>query len=187
MSRRSFTAGRPRPFRCSHTPCVSPPGPVGPRRIIARLKSRQSGGRHDQRRRPRVFRGRQGHWHARDADALAKGHAVTGTIISPIFGRRAGRDAIRQSYQALFTTFPTGPSFKGDARFSTERASRCRFPSPPRTSASSWGRRHESPVPDSRRDAHRDGRRPDPAEERLYDFTGFLIQVGVLRAKPGKD
>src|SRR5215471_11301649 len=52
------------------------------------------------------FAARQRLWQAHDADALAGGHSATGVVMSPMFGRRSGRDAIRESYRSLFTMFP---------------------------------------------------------------------------------
>src|SRR5215471_5802359 len=48
------------------------------------------------------FDERQVHWRTRDVEGLAQGHAPTGVVISPMFGRRSGRDAIRHSYVSLF-------------------------------------------------------------------------------------
>lgn len=41
------------------------------------------------------FDERQAHWNARDAEALARGHALTGTILSPIFGRVVSSTGVR--------------------------------------------------------------------------------------------
>jgi predicted ester cyclase len=133
------------------------------------------------------FDERQAHWHAQDADALANGHALTGTIISPIFGRRSGRDGIRQSYQSLFTIFP-------DWAFVSEAPilDGARMALPFSVTATHVG--EFMGVAGTNRKFHirgvmliEMGDDGIQAEERLYDFTGFLIQVGVLRAKPGKD
>lgn len=133
------------------------------------------------------FDERQAHWHAQDADALANGHALTGTIISPIFGRRSGRDAIRQSYQALFAIFPDW-AFVSEAPILDGE----RIALPFSVTATHVGE-FMGVAGTNRRFKIRGvmliemGDDGIQAEERLYDFTGFLIQVGVLRAKPGKD
>ena len=45
-------------------------------------------------------------WNARDPEALARDYADDGTIISPIFRTVQGKDAILESFRALFGTFP---------------------------------------------------------------------------------
>ena len=45
-------------------------------------------------------------WNACDPDALARDYADDGTTISPIFRTVQGKDAILESFRALFETFP---------------------------------------------------------------------------------
>jgi hypothetical protein len=55
---------------------------------------------------PDVLRPAAASWRARDATALAAGHAVDGRVSSPMWRERLGRDAILESYRQLFETFP---------------------------------------------------------------------------------
>jgi len=100
---------------------------------------------------------------------------------------RSGRDAIRQSYQALFTIFP-------DWAFVSEAPilDGARIALPFSVTATHVGE-FMGVAGTNRRFQIRGvmliemGDDGIQSEERLYDFTGFLIQVGVLRAKPGKE
>lgn len=75
------------------------------------------------------FKARGAEWAARDADALAAGHAVTGTVVSPMFGTLRGR-----SEGVFLRAIEAGAILH---------------------------------------------------EQRLYDYSTLLIQIGVLRSKPG--
>ena len=60
------------------------------------------------------FGQRQEFWRARNASALADGHATNGRVSSPMWRELFGRDAILESYRQLFETFPDW-EFQGDA------------------------------------------------------------------------
>jgi len=124
-------------------------------------------------------------WKRRDPAALASDHAERGTVVSPIFSRMTGRNAIQKSYESLFQSFPDWtmdnepPLIDGDrvAVPFTARATHVgRF-----MGLDGTGRRCEiqgvllMEIADGLI-AH---------EWRVYDFTGLLIQLGVLRGKPG--
>jgi len=124
-------------------------------------------------------------WKRRDPVALAAGHAERGTVVSPIFSKITGRDAILKSYQSLFQSFPdwtmdNEPPLIDGARvavpFTAKATHVGRF-----MGLDGTGRRCEiqgvllMQVSDGLI-AH---------ERRIYDFTGLLIQLGVLRGKPG--
>ena len=133
------------------------------------------------------FAERQRAWDGRDPDALAAGHAEHGTVVSPMFGRRTGRDAIRHSYRALFATFPDW-TFKGDALLIDGNRVAQQFVVTATHVGEFMGlsgsnRRFQ--IQGMRMFEMQDGLILH--EQRHYDFTGLLIQVGVLRAKPGKD
>lgn len=132
------------------------------------------------------FAHRQKAWNARDAEELADTHRADGTIESPIFGTIQGRTAILKAYEALFRMFEE------------------------------WEYRGEEPVVDGDRAVQAftargvhvgefmglagTGRRFEIEgvalyelqadlivhERRIYDFTGLLIQIGVLRGKPAR-
>jgi steroid delta-isomerase-like uncharacterized protein len=125
-------------------------------------------------------------WRRRDAAALAATHADDGVVVSPMFGEVRGREAIERSYRELFTVFPdqtletesvlvdgdaAALVFRGHATHSREL-----FGVPPS------GRRFE--VHGVMFFKFADGR--VAFERRIYDFTSLLIQVGILRAKPGR-
>ena len=125
-------------------------------------------------------------WNARDPDALALGYADDGTIISPIFRTVQGKDAILESFRALFGTFPdwqyTGHELLVDgdniAQPFVVHATHVReFMSLPGS-----GRKFD--IQGMRLLKMRDGL--IAYERRYYDFTGLLIQLGVLRGKPAR-
>ena len=130
------------------------------------------------------FSRRNRDWQKHAADALAAGHSVEGEIVSPLWGNIQGSDAILRSYIEFYKIFP-------DARYETEhllingdsaaqfimmsgtqRGEFCGFP------------------PDGRKFQFRlaslfffSGGRI-AREIRIYDFTGMLIQLGALKARP---
>jgi steroid delta-isomerase-like uncharacterized protein len=133
------------------------------------------------------FHDRNAHWNARNADALAAGHALECTVQSPMHGTPRGRAAIAVSYQALFSIFPdwqfTGDDLIIDGHrvaqvFAAEATHVGEF-----MGLSGTNRRFR--IQGVRLYDMADGL--IQSERRLYDFTGLLIQVGVLRGKPAKD
>ena len=130
---------------------------------------------------------RQQAWTARHPEGLAAGHALTGMIESPMFGNRQGRPAIAQSYKVLFATFPDW-DFGGEPLVIDGD----RVAQPFTASATHVGT--FMGLPGSNRRFKIQGVRLFTMadglvqhERRMYDFTGLLIQVGVLRGKPAKD
>jgi steroid delta-isomerase-like uncharacterized protein len=131
-----------------------------------------------------LFARRQQAWDSRDAEALTADHGENGTIVSPIFRTVQGRPEIRESYRSLFTRFPdwtlTGQPLLIDGT---------RVAQPFRVEATHSG---------DFMGLAGSGRRFDiegmllfemqdgliAYERRYYDFTGLLIQLGVLRSKP---
>ena len=131
-----------------------------------------------------LFTRREAAWRAHDAVALAADHAPYGSVVSPTGGVLEGRPDIERIYRVWFTAFP-------DLIFSTEdllidgdraallarvsgRHSGEFFAMPP------TGRLIElSCVCIYRLE---DGLIAQ--ERRVLDFTGLLVQLGVLRAKP---
>jgi len=133
------------------------------------------------------FAERQRHWEARSPDGLAAGHSEHGTVVSPMFGRRAGREAIRESYRALFGTFPDWTFISQPILIDGDRVAQ-----PFSATATHVGefmglagtnRRFQ--IQGIRLFDLKDGLIHH--EQRLYDFTGLLIQVGVLRGRPAKN
>jgi steroid delta-isomerase-like uncharacterized protein len=124
-------------------------------------------------------------WNRRDPVALASDHAEQGTVVSPIFSKMKGRDAIRRSYESLFQSFPDWsmnnepPLIDGErvaVSFTAKATHAGRF-----MGLDGTGRRCE--VHGVLLMEMRDGLIAE--ERRIYDFTGLLIQLGVLRSKPG--
>ena len=130
------------------------------------------------------FDERAASWRARDASALAAGHAIDGRVSSPMWRERLGRDAILESYRQLFETFPdwefTGQTLLIDGD---------RVAQPFSATATLKG--EFMGLPPTHRRCQIEGVRLYEmkggliqSERRLYDFTGMLIQVGVLRSRP---
>ncbi len=133
------------------------------------------------------FEERQTHWQARDAEALSRGHAPNGVVMSPMFGRRSGRDAIRDSYRSLFTIFPDWTIEMSEGIVDGHRVAL------PFSATATHVGEFMGLAGTNRRFKIHGVRLADLAdgliqtEQRFYDFTGLLIQVGVLRGRPAKD
>jgi predicted ester cyclase len=129
---------------------------------------------------------RQAAWDRRDAAGLAAGHASDGDVVSPIFGTVKGRPAIETSYRNLFSIFADW-EFIGDdlimdgdqvvERFTARATHTHEF-----LGVEGTGRRFQVRGVLLFRFANG----LIAHEARLYDFSGMLIQLGVLKAKPSK-
>jgi steroid delta-isomerase-like uncharacterized protein len=121
-----------------------------------------------------------------DAAGAAALHTPNGVVESPMFATLHGRPAIEESYRQLFTSFP-------DMEFHVESL----LIDPPSYAVTTRNvATHEGDffgLPPTHRRVEillarvvttEDGLIKD--ERRIYDFTGLLVQVGVLRAKPAK-
>jgi len=121
---------------------------------------------------------------ARDVEALAALHAEAGELDSPLAGSSRGREAARRVYAAFFAAFPDAvettdpPIVDGDrvAIVATVAGTHAgEFMGLPASGKSfRFSIAHVLTV--------RDGL--IVRERRIYDFTGFLLQLGVLKAKP---
>jgi len=123
-------------------------------------------------------------WNRRDPAALAAGYALDAVVSSPMFPRAEGRTAIELSFAALFRIFPDWNITFEDPCITGNRAMQ-----PCKVRATQGG--DFMGIPGS-------GRRVEfecvlifdiedgliQRERRIYDFTGMLIQLGVLRGKP---
>jgi steroid delta-isomerase-like uncharacterized protein len=125
-------------------------------------------------------------WHRRDSVTLAAGHTDDGIVVSPMFTTVRGRAAIEASYRALFSSFPDwrisleDPIVEDDrvAMFFTATATHVgEFMGFPGS-----GRRFE--IQGVMMFKMQGGLIAE--ERRVYDFTGLLLQTGVLRGKPAK-
>jgi len=121
-----------------------------------------------------------------DIDALAADHAEDGVIVSPMFATVQGRAAIAGSYRTLFKTFPDWTMSIDDLLIDGTRAA----------IFSTVHATHEHDffgLPGTHRHIELSSARYMTfangliaRERRVYDFTGLLVQVGVLRARPAK-
>jgi len=130
------------------------------------------------------FAKREKAWQDRDAGTLAAGHIEDGEIESPLFGNLKGLNAIQKSYADWFVAFPDTEYYSehllidGDrvAQFikmtGTQQSEFCGYPP--------VGKRIQ--FSGTSLCFLKDGR--IEREIRTYDFTGVLLQLGVLKAKP---
>ena len=130
------------------------------------------------------FEARGAEWAARDADALAAGHAVAGTVVSPMFGTLRGRSEIADSYRRLFASFPDWETKTEDLIVDGGRVAQ-HFVANATHVGEFMG------LAGTNRRGRIEGvflhTMDDGAilhEQRLYDYSALLIQLGVLRSKP---
>lgn len=131
-----------------------------------------------------LFARREAAWRARDAAALAADHTLDGVVVSPTGGVLEGRADIERIYRVWFSAFPDLSLTIEDLIVEDDRAALlCRV------TGTHLGEFFGTPAT---------GRHIEVAgalifrfdngliahERRVMDFTGLLLQVGVLRAKP---
>jgi steroid delta-isomerase-like uncharacterized protein len=131
-----------------------------------------------------LFERRAEDWRRRDAAALAADHSPNCVVISPTGGVLEGRDEIERIYRIWFTAFPDLTLSAADTLIDGDRAALV-FNISGTHAGDFFG-------------FHASGRHLEAAcafiytledglivhEHRVLDFTGVLVQVGVLRAKP---
>ena len=131
------------------------------------------------------LRAREVKFNRGDVNALAADHTDDGVVRSPIFPNVQGVVNIQASYRALFTMFPDWrisfepPIIDGErvAHPFTARATHVgEFMGMPGT-----GRKFQ--IVGALIYRFDDGLIAE--ERRIYDFTGLLMQVGVLKGRPG--
>jgi len=122
----------------------------------------------------------------RDPIAIAAFHTPDGVVDSPMFATLRGRKAIEDAQRAFFTSFPDATSVVDAtvidpphvAVFVTVHATHVNeFFGLPGTGRHIEFRLCRLLRMEGELIAH---------DARIYDFTGLLVQVGVLRAKPAK-
>ena len=133
-----------------------------------------------------VLNAMQRAWNSRDSVALASAHTDDGVVYSPIFGAVHGKAAIEKSYRDLFLGFADWTFEPVELVVDGLRAAQLFNVSATHTSEM-FG------MPPSHRrfkiqgvlvfEFREEGK--IAVERRLYDFTGLLIQMGVIKAKPG--
>lgn len=131
-----------------------------------------------------LFDRRQQAWRHLDAAALAADHAEDCTLLSPMAGSVTGRAAIEQVYDAWFSAFPDLLLHDEELVIDGNRVVEI-------ASASGTDTGGFMGLPPTHKafrmwivlvytvaDGH------ITRFQTIYDFTGVLIQIGTLRAKP---
>ena len=131
-----------------------------------------------------LFDKRSTAWRQRDPVALAADYADDAVVTSPMFPGAEGRAAIEKSFVSLFRVFPDWDMTCEPACVDGHRVMQaCRV------RATQLG--EFMGIPGTGKHVEfdcvlvmeiADGR--IASERRIYDFTGVLIQLGVLRSKP---
>lgn len=131
-----------------------------------------------------IFTRRDAAWRAHDAAALAADHAPDAVVISPTGGVLEGREDIERVYRIWFTAFPDLGFVERDVLVDGDRAVLLIT-----VTGTHAGDFFGLPASGRKVQAQcafvytlRDG--IIVHEQRILDFTGVLIQVGVLKAKP---
>ena len=109
-------------------------------------------------------------WTKREPEAIARFHSDEAVAESPIYSTLRGRQAIQDAARAFYTSFP-------DAAQKVEQI----LIDPP--NAAVFTTINATHVNDF---FGLPGTGLIALERRIYDFTGLLVQIGVLRAKPAK-
>ncbi len=126
-------------------------------------------------------------WNQRDPKLLSWGHTPEGVVLSPMFHHVEGRAQIRRSYANLFAAFPDW-NITYDAPFVNDNRVAVFFTVTATHDGAFMG------MPGSGRKCAFEGVslfQLDPhclieEERRIYDFTGLLVQCGVLRVHPAR-
>jgi uncharacterized protein (TIGR02246 family) len=127
---------------------------------------------------------RRAAWQAHDAETLAATHAANGVVVSPTGGVLEGRAEIARIYRLWFSAFPDVRFRTDDVLVDGDRVVEVAQVSGTHAGdffgVAASGRHIEVQVALIMSVA--DGLVTE--ERRIYDFTGFLVMVGVLKAKP---
>ena len=132
-----------------------------------------------------LFDHQQQLWTRRDAAGLAATYSADCEVTSPIFGKIVGRAAVEESNKKLYNVFPDWLLTTRELIVDGERVVQV-FDVTATHAGEFMG------LPGTGRKAHIHGVRIMTVvdgvikeETRIYDFTLLLMQVGVLRGKPG--
>jgi uncharacterized protein (TIGR02246 family) len=131
-----------------------------------------------------IFKRREVAWDEHDAVALAADHAPDAVVISPTGGVLEGRTDIERIYKVWFTAFPDLYFKERDLLIDNDRAALVMTVEGTHAGdffgLAASGRRVKFVC--AFLYTLRDGQIVH--ERRILDFTGVLVQVGVIRAKP---
>jgi steroid delta-isomerase-like uncharacterized protein len=131
-----------------------------------------------------LFVKRQEYWRLHDAHALAANHTEDGMVVSPLFGTVRGRAAIEKTYFELFQVFDDFALVSDEIVIDGDRAAQI-F----RVQASHTHELFGFPGTGKKFELQgvfffRFEHGHIAFEQRFYDFTGVLLQLGILKAKP---
>ena len=125
-------------------------------------------------------------WNARDTALLAAQHAEDSVVHSPIFGTVRGRAEIERTFEDFFRAFADSVFEGQELIIDGTRAAQLFVIEASHTSemfgveATHRRFRMQGVLVFELRDGK------IISERRMYDFTSFLIQLGVIKAKPAK-
>ena len=133
-----------------------------------------------------LVQGMQRAWNTRDAAALASSHAEESVVHSPIFGTVRGRAEIERSFNEFFRAFADCVFEQQELIIDGTRCAQVFTLDASHTSelfgVEATHRRFK--IYGVLIFEVRDGK--IISERRVYDFTSLLVQLGVIKAKPGK-
>jgi steroid delta-isomerase-like uncharacterized protein len=130
------------------------------------------------------FRHRDDAWNRHDVAALTQDHTDEGEVESPLWGHVKGRPAILEIYEQWFSSFPDAEFITEDLIIDGDRAvqfgkmigiHKGKFCGLAPTGKRFTIRCAFKFIFEESKIAH---------ETRIYDFTGMLLQLGLLEAKP---
>jgi C-1 hydroxylase len=132
----------------------------------------------------RFFDARQTGWRARDPESLAAGHAQDATVVSPMFGALHGRGEIADSYRRLFATFPDWLFKNQELIVDGDRVAQHFVATATHVGEFMGlaGTNRHGRIEGVMLYTMKDGLIFH--EQRHYDYSALLIQIGVLRSKP---
>jgi len=126
-------------------------------------------------------------WRRRDPVLIAQFHASNGVAESPMYATLRGRKAIEDAARAFFTSFPDATLELDAALVDAPRVAI--FTTVNATHVNEFfglqGTNRHIEFRNARL-MEMDDQGLIAHERRIYDFTGLLVQVGILRAKPAK-
>ncbi len=131
-----------------------------------------------------LFQMRAKAWKSRDPGGLAATHAMDGRVSSPIFGKLDGRPAIEQSYRELFKRFADW-NLEGEPLIVDDQRVAQVFAVHATHTSEFYGL-----APTGRRFILHGVLMFEMAagkiavERRIYDFTGLVVQLGLIKARP---
>jgi steroid delta-isomerase-like uncharacterized protein len=123
-------------------------------------------------------------WRGRDIDALMRAHTEDCVLESPLAGKVTGRRAIENIYRAFMTSFPDVTIENPQLIFDGDRVVQTVTFHGTNTGGfmgmAATGKRFSFAA--VLICTMRDGLIVH--EKRIYDFTGFLLEIGALKARP---